>query len=231
MAAEPRVDGKLLRPTGPWENLCWFADKDVNYLELSLPLHGEARLDRQILLGLRDDFVLIADHLQNPEAAELEHVYQIALGPSLLFCGEGETRDALLVDSRPLARIMPLALPEWRIDPRVGELSFSGGAVRVSEKAVAKSLACPLFFDLRQERSGQQSTWRQLTVAEGLQIQPGDVAVSYRVQSGNDQWVLYRSQGSRGNRSFLGQNTANEFFIGRFKTPSGEVESLLEIEG
>jgi hypothetical protein len=231
VTAESYVNGKLLRPTGPWESLCWFTDKDINYLELSLPLHGDARLDRQILLALRDGFMIIADHLHNTESAELEHAVQIPLGSSLLFCGEGETRDVLLVDGEPSARLMPLALPEWRIDPRGGELSFASGAVRLAEKASGTALACPLFVDLRPERSGQACTWRQLTVADGLQIQPPDVAVSYRIQSGKDQWVLYRSQGPRGNRSFIGQNTSNEFFIGRFNAPSGEVESLLEIEG
>src|SRR5690606_27349795 len=36
---DSHVDGKLRRPTGPWENLCWFTDRDVNYIEFSLPLN------------------------------------------------------------------------------------------------------------------------------------------------------------------------------------------------
>jgi hypothetical protein len=231
ISAESRIDGKQLRPTGAWEELCWFKDKDVNYLELSLPLQDGTRLERQILLALRDEFVLVADHLQHSQRATLEHVVQAPLGARLLFCGEGETRDAVLVDGEPLARLMPLGLPEWRIDPRVGELSYSGGALRLAEKSEARSLACPLFIDLRGDRAGQQSTWRQLTVAELLQIQPSDVAVSYRIQSGDDQWVYYRSQGPRGNRTFLGQNTSSECLVARFKSPTGKIRTLLEIEG
>jgi hypothetical protein len=149
----------------------------------------------------------------------------------LLFCGEGETRDALLVDGQPVARLMPLALPEWRSDPRVGELSHVGGAIRLAERLTAQSLACPLFVDLNPRRAALQSTWRQLTIAEQLVIQGADAAVSYRIQSGDDQWLYYRSQAQRGNRTFMGQNTSSECVISRFLAPSGETEPLLEIEG
>jgi hypothetical protein len=228
---ESYLNGQLLRAAGPWENTCWFEDKDINYIELTLPLQEGVRLDRQILLTLKDEFLLLADHLHAEEPGELQHAWHVPLGPGLLFCGEGETRDALLVDGEPIARLMPLALPEWRIDPRVGELSLAGGAVRLAERANGRALASPLFIDLNAARSAEQCTWRQLTVAEQLEIQPADVAVSYRIQAGEDQWLYYRSQGRRGNRTFLGQNTSSECFIGRFKAPSGEVRELLEIEG
>jgi hypothetical protein len=230
-AIEPRLDDRPLVPVGQWEQLCWFNDKDADYLEFSLPLEGGTRLERQILLAHRDKFLLLVDHLKSVEPAHLEHAWQLPLAPALLFCGDGETRDALLVDGVPHSRLIPLALPEWRIDPRVGELSHSGNAVRLSEQTVGRNLACPLFVDLCPNRSALPCTWRQLTVAESLAIKPADVAVSYRIQSGPDQWVYYRSQGPRGNRTFLGQNTSSECLIARFKAPDGEVRSLLEIEG
>jgi hypothetical protein len=43
--------------------------------------------------------------------------------------------------------------------------------------------------------------------------------------------VFYRSQGKRGNRTFMGQNTSSECYIARFAAPNGEVEELMEIEG
>jgi hypothetical protein len=231
VAIESSIDGQLLRATGAWENRCWFKDKDINYVELSLPMQEDVRLDRQILLALREEFLLVVDHLHAPQGGELEHVWQAPLAPGLLFCGEGETRDAVLMDGEPLARLMPLALPEWRVDPRVGELSLVGGSVHLIERAMGRALACPLFIDLNAERAAKQCTWRQLTVAEQLEIQSADVAVSYRIQSGDDQWVYYRSQGRRSNRTFLGQNTSSECYIAKFKAPSGKVRDLLEIEG
>jgi hypothetical protein len=92
-----------------------------------------------------------------------------------------------------------------------------------------KRLACPLFFDFRHRRLTKERTWRRLTVAEMLEIQPPDVAVGYRVQSGKDQWLFYRSLAPAANRTLLGQNTAAEFFAGRF-LPTGEVDEFVEIE-
>ena len=54
-----------------------------------------------------------------------------------------------------------------------------------------------LFIDLRKDRFVRPVTWRQLTVAENLSIQPADVAVGYRVQIGADQWLFYRSLAPR----------------------------------
>jgi hypothetical protein len=228
---ESRVDGALVEATEEWEETCWFSDRDVDYLELTQILDNGVRIDRQIMLARRDQFLYLCDHFYGGKSATLEHTWQLPLGPAVLFCGEGETRDALLVDGKPLARVMPLALPEWRIDPRVGELTGDGNTLTLSQKVVGRSVACPVFIDLNAERSTNASTWRQLTVAEALEIKTTDVAVSYRVQSANDQWIFYRSQGPRGNRTFMGQNTSSECYIARFTAPSGEVEELMEIEG
>jgi len=228
---ESHADGAVLRPNGNWENVCWFTDKDVDYLEFMLPLESGARLERQILLAHRDRFLLLADHLQHARSAELGHAWQLPLGAGVLFCGEGETRDALLVDGTPLARAIPLSLPEWRIDPRVGELSFAGSDVRLTQRTRARNMACPVLVDLDADRCVEPTTWRQLTVGEQLQIQPPEVAVSYRIQAGDQQWLYYRSQGPRGNRTFMGQNTSSEFVMARFKAPEGQVTQLLEIEG
>ena len=228
---ESRVEGELVKATEEWEETCWFSDHDVDYLELTQILDNGVRIDRQIMLAHRDKFMYLCDHFYGGKEATLEHAWQLPLGPAVLFCGEGETRDALLVDGKPLARVMPLALPEWRIDPRVGELTGDGNTLSLSQKVVGRSVACPLFIDFNVQRSTKASTWRQLTIAEALEIKTTDVAVSYRVQSGADQWVFYRSQGPRGNRTFMGQNTSSECYIARFAAPSGEVEELMEIEG
>ena len=53
--------------------------------------------------------------------------------------------------------------------------------------------------------------------------------MGYRVQSGAEQWVIYRSLAERGNRTLMGQNLVSEMLVARFKT-NGEIESLLEIE-
>ncbi|HYO25979.1 MAG TPA: hypothetical protein VEQ85_13635, partial [Lacipirellulaceae bacterium] len=231
--ASSRLNGRVLKPTGPWEEVCWFTDQDVDFMELVLPLEGEARLERQILLARSDEFLLLADHLQTAESEQLEHSWTLPLAGGVSWTGEVETREARIarVDGEPLARALPLALPEWRIDPRVGELTYADGLMRLEERTVGRALACPLFFDLKPKRIGRPCTWRQLTVAELLKIQPPDVAVAYRAQCGKNQWVIYRSQAPRGNRTFLGQNTSSEFYVARFLARDGSVEELVQVEG
>jgi hypothetical protein len=212
--ASSRRDGQLLKPAGEWDAVCWFTDKDVDYVEFQLDLEGGARLERQVLLARKDGFLLLADHLQADATAALEHAWQLPLGDGLAWCGEAETRDARLADGNgDVARLLPLALPEWRVDPRMGELTQHEGALRLAQHTTARAIACPVFIDLRRRRVARPCTWRQLTVAEGLQIQPPDVAVGYRVQCGKKQWLIYRSQAAR------------------FLSPSGDVEQLIMVEG
>ncbi len=94
---------------------------------------------------------------------------------------------------------------------------------------MACALCCPLFIDLNPKRSTKERTWRQLTVGEMLDIVPPDVAVGYRVQSGDDQWLIYRSLSQPGNRTLLGHNVAGEFCAGRF-LPTGKFKEWIEIE-
>ena len=51
-----------------------------------------------------------------------------------------------------------------------------------------------------------------------------------RVASAGRYHLLYRSQGPRGNRTFLGQNTSSEFVAGRFLANKGEIRELVEVE-
>jgi hypothetical protein len=86
-----------------------------------------------------------------------------------------------------------------------------------------------MFFDLDPKRAKKQRTWRQLTVAEWMDIMPRDVAVGYRAQSGRAQWLFYRSLAPAGNRTLLGHNIAGEFTAGRFRS-TGRYDEWIEIE-
>ena len=90
-------------------------------------------------------------------------------------------------------------------------------------------MCCPVLFDLDRKRTKSERTWRQLTVAEMLEIVPSDLAVGYRAESGRDQWLFYRSLGPAGNRTLIGQNIAGEFFAGRLRK-SGKLDEWIEIE-
>jgi hypothetical protein len=110
-----------------------------------------------------------------------------------------------------------------------GQLLQTSQGLELHQSAQARRLYAPLFFDLDRRRMTHRLTWRQLTVAESLVIQPPEVAVGYRVAVGKQQWLIYRSLAERANRTLLGHNLSTELLVARFHR-SGEVEPLLEIE-
>jgi hypothetical protein len=230
-AGETTVSGKKLQPVGNWEETCWFSDSDVDYLELSIELAQGARWERQVLLARKDKFLLLVDNVMNVPGESIYHQLSLPLGAGVGFVPDAETREGCLVAGIPLAKVLPLGLPEWRTDPRIGELSAVGEQLQVVHERPGKNLSCPLFFDLDPKRIGKECTWRQLTVAESLVIQPHDVAVGYRIQCGKAQWLVYRSLASPANRTVLGYNLSIEGVVGRFLSPSGAVEELLQVEG
>jgi hypothetical protein len=101
--------------------------------------------------------------------------------------------------------------------------------LELRQSAFGRALFAPLFFDLDRRRFGKPLTWRQLTVAESLAVQPADAAVGYRISTGGKHWLVYRSLTPPRNRTLLGHNLSSETLIARF-TRKGEVKSLIEIE-
>jgi len=227
---ETTLAGKRLEPIGSWDESCWFSDEDVDYLELSMDLSGGARLERQILLARDEMFLLLADYVIDTTGGKLCHRYRLPLDGAVEFLPEQETREGLLAAGKAVARVLPLALPEWRSDPRLGKLTFDNSRLQLEQTREGKNLACPLLIDLKKNRAKKDCTWRQLTVAQSLEVVDHDVAVGYRVQCSKDQWLIYRSLAESANRTLLGQNLSNECLVARFLAPEGEIDELLEIE-
>jgi hypothetical protein len=169
-----------------------------------------------------------------PPAAPQRIAYRstLPIAANVEFMAESEAREAVLRGRRDRALVMPLALPEWRSDLRVGSLACVGGALELCQANAGASLVAPLFFDLRRKRFHREHTWRQLTVAEERNIQPPDRAAGYRVHVGDEQWIVYRSLTARGNRTLLAHNLSTEFLVARFAVADGAsvVEPLVEIE-
>jgi hypothetical protein len=225
--------GKQLEPIEDWEQQCWYSDDDLEYFDLMLELSGGARLERQIFLGKEDGFLMTHDILHGPgsPAGEWRHTMQLPFAGGNKFAAEKETRDGILVDSKgaPRATVLPLALAEWRTDPRGGELTMNDGKLQLVQTSRGERMSCPVWFDLRPRRTAKPRTWRRLTIAESLKVAPSDKAVGYRVQVGDLQWLVYRSLSAPANRTVLGQNTAAEMFIGRFYR-TGEFDELLAVD-
>jgi hypothetical protein len=228
---ETTCDGKPVRVEGEWENLCWQSDKSCDVLELGVPLSAGLRLERQIVLGRRDRVLYLADMILAADGTprRIKHSLGLPLDHRARWQPEAETRDGCVRSGQMRAAVLPLALPEWRADPRVGSLVEDNGRLVLTQEATGRALCCPLFLDLQPQRARKVRTWRQLTVAEAMEIVPRDVAVGFRAQSGGDQWLFYRSLGAAGNRTVLGQNIAGEFSAGRFRA-NGKFAEWIEIE-
>jgi hypothetical protein len=227
------VDGKLAEVRKDFTEVCWHSDDECDYLELETKLEGGWRLQRQYLFSRVDQFLWVADVILGDAGRRAKIKYSCSWPLVLPWKAipETETRDVLLVrDGETRGSIIPPAAAEWRVAPSSSELEVDEGVLRhhFETKTKVEATYIPLFFDLNKNRSKRERTWRQLTVAEQLQIIRSDVAVGYRVQAGKDQWMFYRSLGPRGNRSLMGQNTVAEFLVGRFPS-EGVLEELLEV--
>jgi len=229
-----RLDGRPAMPDSDWEQLCWVSDADVDFLELEMQLSGGLRVQRQMLLARQDHFLLLADIVLGLEPGRIQYRGRLPLCSGISFQGAARSREGFLVGSKCRALVLPLALPEWRADRpgtrlRVGRLVQTSRGLELRQLARARRLYAPLFLDLDRRRMTGRVTWRQLTVAESLAIQPHEVAVGYRVAVGKGQWLIYRSLAERANRTLLGHNLSTELLAARFHR-SGKVEPLLEIE-
>jgi hypothetical protein len=227
--AEVSIDGWNWKPESDWEEVCWHTDEDVVYLELETKLTDGWKLQRQMMLATQEKFVFLSDAVLGEQPAQLGYRGVLPLQAGVKFLPAAETREGFLANKRAQAMVLPLALPEWRSETGRGELKAVPDGLELTQTQTGRRLYAPLWIDLRSDRLRKECTWRQLTVAEQLAIQPRDVAVAYRVQSGSDQFAIYRSLAKKANRTFLGQNLVHEFFAARFKS-DGTTQTLLEIE-
>ena len=230
------VNGKPLSAVGPWEEVCWHTDQEVDYLELELPLSGGWKLQRQMALARTDQFLYLADAVMGDEAlpksakVEIRHSFRLPLAEDLAFEPAEETREGSLTRGRKrLARVLPAALPEWRAEFCSGDFSQLTDQLVLQQAAEGRNLYSPLWLDLSPSRLRHECTWRRLTVGENLEVQPRDVAAGYRVQCGKEQWLVYRTLAPKASRTVLGQNFAVDFVLCRFLS-TGKIEDIVEIE-
>jgi hypothetical protein len=227
---EVRVNGELLATKSAWEELCWVSDDDIDYLELEIQLSQGARLQRHLAMAREDRFLFLADAVFDCPEGTIDYCGRFSLAEDAGLAPAEETNEAFLMGQQAAALVLPLALPEWRVEQSPGQLTSTSDAVEYKLSGEGRSLLAPLFLDLKPRRLTRPSTWRRLTVAESLEIVPSHVAVGYRVMVGKNQWLIYRSLTRAVNRTLLGHNLATEMLIARFDR-QGEVEPLIEIEG
>ncbi|MEO1524595.1 MAG: hypothetical protein AAFX06_04125 [Planctomycetota bacterium] len=236
------ADGKALKPRGDWVATCEYTDDDVHYLELEQPWSGGYVVQRQLMLIREDRCCLIADGVlrgsQNRDSAKpfrsesetIEYRLSIPLASTIQCQRETETAELFLVDDKSQTMVLPLTASEWR----------SGSTQTVLENTpdgqlslVARGrgqLYAPLWLDFTRARFRKKRTWRQLTVAEQLEIVTPNTATAFRVQVGKEQWILYRSMSDPVPRTFFGKHMIADFFAARFDAGSESFEDLITVD-
>ena len=176
-----------LDSNGVWETICWFSDFDVDYLEIEHDCANGWRLQRQFLMARQDLFLYTADAILGPPGAThaIDYRLELPMASELKFLTNDASHEVGLKGRRALGLVLPIALPEWKRDSRVGRLDTSSGNCTLTHQTQSSTnLYVPCFIDLHPRRMRKPMTWRQLTVAEDLNILPPDRAVGFRVQVG-----------------------------------------------
>lgn len=239
-----RLDGKTLKPDGKWMMTCDASDEDADYLELELILNQNMRLQRHFLLAHRERILLMADTIlpdKRPEnginavkktwTLDYEMCFPVAENITLKSGIEANEVDFYDDQKSPVLRLFPLSFPEWKKTPDFqGSLVTEKHQFSLQQQGIGTGMFIPLVFDLDAKRLKQPYTWRQLTVGEKLSLVPPDRAAAFRLQTGKNHTLYYRSLTEKANRTFFGHNLVSEFFCGRFEPKTGLVETLMEAE-
>lgn len=232
------VDGRPLEAEGPWAVNCFESDKQATFLEIVAPLSDGMQLDRQVVLLPHDRILLLADAITMRSGAAagarsavqegLRLASQLPLAVGLEGKPAEETREVFIRDTKPRMMALPLGLPEWR-SAGAGGVEANVDGLRLEQRSAGSRVYAPLWLDLDPARHAAPLTWRQLTVADTRQNLPPHQAVGFRVQSGLEQWLVYRSLDEPRNRTVLGCNLSCDFLIGPIGK-SGVVERAIEID-
>jgi hypothetical protein len=226
---EVRLDDRLLDAESDWEETCWVSDEDVDYLELEIRLAEGFRVQRHITFARQDRVMLLADAVLGQRSGQIDYSCTLPLCRDVVFNRAEETREGILNVAKPRVLVVPLALPQRRGEEGIGQFEQRESCLELAQSREGCRMFTPLWFDFDRRRMSRPLLWRQLTVGESLRNQSPDVAVGYRIQVGNRQWLVYRSLAEPANRTLLGHNLSTEMLLAQFGS-DGEVEPLIEIE-
>lgn len=221
------VDGKPVALDSEIAVSCFLRFDFGDYVELELEF-GEYSIARQMLLLNQDELLMVNDVLHGP-AAKIDYQCGYPIDSRNGFVRETENNEFYLRCDDDFTLVLPLFMPEWKTENFNGTLALEDEQIVVGQQINGQGMSTPLVFDLNKNRSTLPRTWRRLTVAEQMKTVGQDVAVAYRVQLGSDQWLFYRTIRPKGNRTFLGQNYADDFLVAKIEL-DGTIKPLLEVE-
>ncbi len=213
-----------------WDCCCWFSDHDADYLELTLSLGRNVKIDRQVLLSRKERFGLLADVVTSGGAAtRIEYASSLPLADGVHVTHDVPTRECLLEHAGVGARVFPLSLPDDRLHGTSGYFGDEPGLLRLRHSGIG-GIYAPLVVDWAPERKRSHAEWRSLTVSEAGSVVGRETAAGFRIRVGKQHLFIYRSlRKSQEMRAVLGHHTAFETVIGTF-SPAGEVRPIIMVE-
>lgn len=224
------IDSVPITPTGNWEQVGWQSDDDGDYLELEQEWTGDVKLQRLIFLAREDKFLWVMDTvLLDSPADKIQYQSQPPIVSHAKLGTAAETNEVFVELPGSKVTLLPVGINEWQSATSLGKIGVVDDKLSLQQTSSGRGMVVPMFFDLTKKGQGKPLTWRQLTVAEKLVIQPRDRAVAYRVQTGTGHWAFYRSLTEKASRTFLGVNLIAETLVARFDE-NGDIEKLLEVE-
>jgi hypothetical protein len=221
--------GSKLKFDRNFQIVCEHSDDDLDYVEFEAELADEVVLNRQLILSRQERFCILADALRCHRPGAIDYECRWPLAPDVEVMHETETNEIYLRNRGIQALVLPLSIPEWKAERRGGSLLSEKDGFKLKMSSGGPGLYAPLFIDLSPKRSQKPRTWRQLTVAQNMEIVGPETAAAFRIQIGRKQWLLYRAISSKGIRTYLGENFGGEFVFSQFDR-DGTVTELLRIE-
>ncbi len=226
-------NGEVLETDVGWSDVCWFSDDDVDYLEIESAVEGRCRIQRQMMLVREEGLMFFSDTLLANEKGRWSLDSTWELGSEIEVRSNAKTHEVELFhgskNGERCGLLLPLALPEWRRHPSQGRLRGESGKLVLHQEVDGTRLYCPLVLSTRKISRKSPFTWRHLTVAQDLEIQPPQIAQAFRIQIGQEQMVFYRSLAKTVRRSAMGLHLNSEFYTGRFDSDEATFESIVEI--
>jgi len=224
------LNGQREMQLGDWEEVCWFTDKEVDYIEVEAKFGQHAKVQRQAMLFRKERLLVLADALIGTEEGQWQLRSSIPLAHGVRFDAAQKTREGFInLQGGQRCLALPLHLPEWRRQLAPGRFEAVDDQLNVTANTTKSRCVTPVVISLCNRHAKKPFTWRQLTVAENLDVVQRDVAVAYRFQIDKDQWLIYRTLADAARRTALGMHTLSDFFAGRVKN-NGDLDTLVEVE-
>lgn len=230
MNSEILFQAKPIKPLSEWEVVCWHSDQDGDFLELECQLPDGAKWQKHFLLARNDLFLLAGDAFLNVGGKQLDYKMSWPLSPETRFGLAAETNEKFLIrKAKSVGSIIPISMPEWKVERSTSNVSLNSDGLTLQIESTGDHAYCPVFMDLDPKRCRKPLTWRRLTVAQSLEILGDDVACGYRIQVGDQQWLVYRSLAEKACRTVMGQNLSIEFYVGALEA-DGTCAEIISID-